>query len=83
MRPMADPTEVNTQVTDALKANAPEIEPGKAYQAVAQATAIEIQEASDQLRNISETEATAIGVAIAEALHDHPFVPSPATNDDR
>ncbi len=41
---------------------------GKAYQAVAQSTAIAIQDAADALRNVSTVAATAAGVAIAQYL---------------
>jgi hypothetical protein len=46
---------------------------GKAYQSVAQSTALAIQDATDTLRNINTISATAIGVAIAQMLE------SPAT----
>lgn len=41
---------------------------GKAYQSVAQSTAITIQDATDNLRNINTITATALGVAMAQAL---------------
>ena len=41
---------------------------GKAYQSVSQSTAIVIQDAADNLRNISTIGATAMGVAMAEML---------------
>lgn len=41
---------------------------GKAYQSVAQSSAIAIQDATDSLRNISTMSATAMGVAIAQML---------------
>lgn len=41
---------------------------GKAYQAVAQSTAIAIQDAADSLRNISTVASTAAGVAMAQYL---------------
>ena len=41
---------------------------GKAYQSVSQTTAIAIQDAADNLRNISTMGATAMGVAMAEML---------------
>lgn len=41
---------------------------GKAYQSVSQSTAIAIQDAADNLRNISTISATAMGVAMAEML---------------
>lgn len=46
---------------------------GKAYQSVAQSTAIAIQDATDNLRNINTIGATVLGVAMAKALE------SPAT----
>lgn len=46
---------------------------GKAYQSVAQSTALAIQDATDALRNINTISVTAIGVAIAQMLE------SPAT----
>ena len=41
---------------------------GKAYQSVAQSTAIAIQDATDNLRNISTISSTALGVAMAQFL---------------
>lgn len=41
---------------------------GKAYQSVAQSTAIAIQDATDALRNISTITTTAAGVVIAQML---------------
>lgn len=41
---------------------------GKAYQSVAQSTAIAVQDATDNLRNINTISATAIGVAMAKLL---------------
>jgi hypothetical protein len=41
---------------------------GKAYQSVAQSTALAIQDAADNLRNINSISATAIGVAMAQFL---------------
>lgn len=43
---------------------------GKAYQSVAQSTAIAIQDATDNLRNINTIGATVLGVAMAKALED-------------
>lgn len=40
----------------------------KAQQAVAQSTAIAVQDAADHLRNISTISSTAIGVALAKLL---------------
>ncbi len=39
---------------------------GRAYQSVAQSTAIAIQDATDYMRNVSTISATAIGVAMAQ-----------------
>ncbi|MBC7905273.1 MAG: hypothetical protein H7Y60_00810 [Rhodospirillaceae bacterium] len=41
---------------------------GKAYQAVAQSTAIAVQDAADALRNVSTIATTAAGVAMAQLL---------------
>lgn len=41
---------------------------GKAYQSVAQSTAIAVQDATDHLRNVNTITATALGVAMAQLL---------------
>lgn len=41
---------------------------GKAYQSVAQSTAIAIQDATDYLRNMNSITATAIGVSLAKFI---------------
>ncbi|WP_163931644.1 hypothetical protein [Paraferrimonas sp. SM1919] len=41
---------------------------GKAYQSVSQSTAIAIQDAADQLRNMSTISTTAAGVAMSQLL---------------
>lgn len=41
---------------------------GKAYQSVAQSTAIAVQDSADALRNLSTIATTAIGVAMAQLL---------------
>lgn len=41
---------------------------GKAYQSVAQSTAIAVQDATDNLRNINTISATALGVSLAQFL---------------
>ena len=41
---------------------------GKAYQSVAQSTAIAVQDATDNLRNINTMSTTAMGVAMAKLL---------------
>jgi len=43
---------------------------GKAYQSVAQSTAIAVQDATDTLRNLSTISSTAIGAAMAQMLAD-------------
>jgi hypothetical protein len=44
----------------------------KAYQSVAQSTALAIQDAVDNLRNINTISATVMGVAMAQMLADPP-----------
>ena len=41
---------------------------GKAYQSVAQSTAIAIQDATDNLRNLNTISATAMGVSMAQFI---------------
>jgi hypothetical protein len=41
---------------------------GKAYQSVAQSTALAVQDATDALRNVSTMATTAAGVALAQIL---------------
>ncbi len=41
---------------------------GKAYQSVAQSTALAVQDAADALRNVSTMATTAAGVALAQIL---------------
>ncbi len=41
---------------------------GKAYQSVAQSTAIAIQDATDNLRNVNTISATAMGVSMAQFI---------------
>jgi hypothetical protein len=78
-----DPTKVNAQVIDVinqvqLATMSPQVVltsgAGKAYQSVAQSTAIAVQDATDSLRNISTIATTAAGVAMAQFL---------ATGDDK
>lgn len=45
---------------------------GKAYQSVAQSSALAIQDAVDNLRNINTIAATVLGVAMAQALENPP-----------
>lgn len=54
----------NTASPDVVKAAGA----GKAYQAVAQSAAIAIQDAANNLRNISTVSTTAIGVALAQYI---------------
>lgn len=72
-----DPTSVNAQVIDTINQTqlatmSPQVVltsgAGKAYQSVAQSTAIAIQDAADALRNISTIATTAAGVAMAQYL---------------
>ncbi len=74
---MADPTVVNAQIVDSLTTTqgATMVQPviktsgaGKAYQSVAQSTAIAIQDATDNLRNLGTISTTAIGVAMSQYL---------------
>ena len=72
-----DPTKVNAQVIDVInQAQLATMSPqvvltsgaGKAYQSVAQSTAIAVQDATDALRNVSTIATTAMGVAMAQFL---------------
>jgi hypothetical protein len=72
-----DSAVVNPQVIDIINqaqkaAMAPQVVltsgAGKAYQSVAQSTAIAIQDATDALRNISTIATTATGVVVAQML---------------
>jgi len=45
---------------------------GRAYQSVAQSTAIAIQDATDYLRNVSTIAVTSIGVGMAQVAADIP-----------
>jgi uncharacterized protein YukE len=74
---MPNPTSVNPQVVDLInqvhRATLYEDRitrsgAGKAYQSVAQSSAIAVQDATDALRNISTIATTAAGVAIAQLL---------------
>lgn len=74
---MSDPIAVNAQVVDVLNkvshaTMAPQVVltsgAGKAYQSVAQSSAIAVQDAADALRNISTIATTAAGVAMAQFL---------------
>jgi len=69
--------QVNSQVLDTIKAlqQATMSQPvvrtsgaGKAYQSVAQSTAISVQDAADMLRNMSTISSTAIGVAMSQMI---------------
>lgn len=72
-----DPTTVNSQIVDSINQTqlatmSPQVVKtsgaGKAYQSVAQSAAIAIQDATDNLRNVSTLATTAAGVAIAQML---------------
>ncbi len=74
---MADLTTVNPQITDTIKVSQQATMSstvvkvsgaGKAYQSVAQSAAIAVQDATDNLRNISTISTTALGVAMAQLL---------------
>ena len=74
---MSDPTSVNAQVVDVINqvqfaTMSPQVVltsgAGKAYQSVAQSSAIAVQDAADALRNISTIATTAAGVAMAQYL---------------
>jgi len=76
---MADSTQLNPQVTDTIDAlqkatMSPNVVrtsgAGKAYQSVAQSTAIAVQDAADMLRNLSTISSTAMGVAMSQMLAD-------------
>lgn len=69
--------QVNPQVIDTIKAlqQATMSQPvvrtsgaGKAFQSVAQSTAISVQDAADMLRNMSTISSTAIGVAMSQMI---------------
>lgn len=73
------PEKLNPQVLDALQATQkmtiiPEIVSqegqGKTYLSASQTVAIVIQDAADNLRNLSTISSTAIGVALAKCLVD-------------
>lgn len=74
---MADNNQVNSQVVDTINAlqqatMSPNVVTtsgaGKAYQSVAQSTAVAVQDAADMLRNLSTISSTAIGVAMSQML---------------
>jgi hypothetical protein len=74
---MADISRVNAQVLDAVQdtqkaVNSPEIVwesgAGKAFQFVAQATAMAVQDATDNLRNVSTISTTAIAMAMTQLM---------------
>jgi len=58
------PTGSNTPLTTVIRSEGA----GKAYQSVAQSTAIAIQDAADNMRNINTISATALGVSIAQFI---------------
>jgi len=72
-----DPTKVNAQIIDVINqvqfaTMSPQVVltsgAGKAYQSVAQSSAIAVQDAADALRNIATIATTATGVAMAQYL---------------
>ncbi|KVH37498.1 hypothetical protein WT01_24510 [Burkholderia cepacia] len=72
-----DPMKVNSQIIDVINQSqlatmSPQVVltsgAGKAYQSVAQSTALAVQDATDALRNISTIATTAAGVALAQLL---------------
>ncbi|KAA0679030.1 hypothetical protein [Roseomonas genomospecies 6] len=74
---MSEPTKVNAQIIDVINQTQTATMSqqvitasgaGKAYQAVAQSTAMAVQDATDTLRNVSTIATTAIGVAMAQLL---------------
>lgn len=74
---MSDLTKVNPQITDTINIThqatmSPSVVKvsgaGKAYQSVAQSAAIAVQDATDNLRNVSTISTTALGVAMAQLL---------------
>lgn len=74
---MSDPTHVNPQAIDVinqvqLATMSPQVVmtsgAGKAYQAVAQSSAIAVQDATDALRNVSTIASTAASVAMVQFL---------------
>lgn len=92
---MSIPDKVNPQVLDAIRQNQVSVfgtsesgnvsavsGRGKAYQSVAQSTAIAIQDATDSLRNISTISTTAIGAALAEWMVTQKEQPSKAIIDE-
>jgi hypothetical protein len=74
---MADGYLVNSQVIDSIKQTRKAVSEtpmvwetgsGKAFNYVAQATAMAVQDATDNLRNISTMSTSAIGVAITQMM---------------
>jgi len=74
---MSEISKVNPQVLAAVwetqkAVNAPKVvwenSAGKAFQFVAQATAMAVQDATDNLRNISTISTTAIGMAMSQLM---------------
>jgi hypothetical protein len=74
---MADISRVNAQVLDAVRdtqkaVNSPEVVwesgAGKAFQFVAQAAAMAVQDATDNLRNVSTISTTAIAMAMTQLM---------------
>lgn len=74
---MADSSNGNNQMLETIQniqaaVNAPSViwqhGTGKAFQFIAQATAMAVQDATDNLRNVSTISTTAIGVAMAQLM---------------
>jgi hypothetical protein len=74
---MSNVSTVNGQIVDSLEviaqntlsANANKLSgAGKAFQSVSQSSAIAVQDATDNLRNVSTMATTAMGVAMAQML---------------
>ena len=74
---MSDSTALNTQVNNTVKMmqganlNSEFIKlsgAGKAYQSVSQSSAITVQDAADNLRNVTTMATTAMGVALSQML---------------
>ncbi|TBR41723.1 hypothetical protein CBF23_008925 [Marinomonas agarivorans] len=74
---MSDNSQVNSQIvstvgamqSSALSNNVIKLSgAGKAYQSISQSSAIAVQDATDNLRNINTMATTAMGVALAQML---------------
>lgn len=74
---MSDPTTANVQIVDSINVLrsavlTPQIikatGAGKAYHSIAQSAAIAVQDATDNLRNMTTIGATAVGVAMSQYI---------------